>query len=138
MKKIEDYIHFYLGCPCQYLMMGRGIISEVSIDSKYGILVSVKLDGSIKHIQCPLSDIKLILRPLISVTDIEWEKIEYDILIAEGTGYDMIKNHFIIGTIKYRMGWKCSNESLVRLRKIGIDVDGLIEAGLAINSTTLK
>ena len=125
MKKIEDYIHFYLGCPCQYLMLGRGIVSEVSIDSKYGILVSVKLDGSIKHIQCPLSYIKLIVRPFSDMT--EEEKSEAHELYFTGA-YETLLPYF--GIAHYELTrWLLSKH---------FDLFGLIEDGLAINSTTLK
>lgn len=116
-KKIEDYLCYYIGQEVFYLNNEPAILSEISLDSKYSMLVSVKfIKGAKRHFQCKIGDIKLRLRPLSDMTD--EEKREYNVR-KQRKGY-MYKTHA---------------ENTMWLTGLGFDVFHLIESGLAVDKT---
>ncbi len=58
-------------------------------------------------------------------------------VIPDAYGYHGVKDNFLTNNYKNRFHWIIVNEALVELRKWSIDVDGLIEAGLAMDKTTM-
>lgn len=145
MKKIEDYLHLYLGCD--------------------GFLTNDDGEGGIKGVPCKLTYSILsgnyygpqhftpALRPLSSMT--EEEAIEL-ILAAEGAKAEFVEWHSGSEAKKERFGfmWKSDHyrkgqlhntwyeqfepEGTRYLLSKGFDLFGLIEAGLAIDATTIE
>lgn len=118
-KKIEDYIHYY---PGRKLLV---------IKSRY----PYKKGDIISFSQLPpaslLDFIKLILRPLASMTEEEMKEcgnMIYDFSNDPGLNKWHWKD-FEIGL---------SPEQFHYLLSKGFDIFGLIESGLAIDSTSLK
>lgn len=122
-KEIKDYLHLYLGCDC--------IVSNPLINSETKRVVSVNkdteqceiyywnephLDGEKVH---PIEDIKPILRPLSDMTEEEGVEIFWQPVKGE---------NFSIKT----------GQEFKQLLDKHFDLFGLIEAGLAIDKTTLK
>ena len=113
MKDIKDYLHLYLGQQCLIkLVFEEGYSSPVtlSIDCLRAALFD---EGNQDHI-----DVMLLLRPLLSMTDEE--------RVQRGREVTRYGRAFI--EAEYHR-WMLSN---------GFDLFGLIEAGLAIDATTLK
>lgn len=139
-KKLEDYIHLYLGCKCVNSWFSEehkeynkgwtlmGIVRDS--DKQYGLETGNEYTWT--------DSIKPILRKLDSITDEEWNQIEPQLLIPDAWGYYGIRDNFIKRIAAYRFDWAIVNEALVLLRKMSIDVDQLIDAGLAIDANTLK
>lgn len=117
-KKIEDYLHLYLGCECQ-TPEGVMKLNAVYHDSNPVFYDSVN--------DFAFSEIKLILRPLSSMTEVEQNEIG----LYGGGG-----NKFC--------DWKgtpvngFSPDTFRLLLSKSFDLFGLIESGLAIDATTLK
>lgn len=123
MKDIKDYLHLYLGCE----------VSVTNLDGRYTRLITHEFfstfynedDGAFYN------DPKPILRPLSDITDDEiddvWnlEEPEHVLVMA----YE--KNNVV------RKVALCSERTRYLLSR-GFDLFGLIEAGLAIDKTTLK
>lgn len=118
--KPEDYMHLYLGQRCI-----RSSHHEPQNESY--VLSSYNLPEAIEFAD------RLILRPLEEVTDEEWNIVAYgmDTVIGVFTGKDL-KLSFLRGAPGDRPGWQWVNTALIRLRGLGVDMDGLIEAGLAV------
>ena len=135
MKELKDYLPYYLGCEVQYLMNGKGILSEISLDSKYGVLVSVKLNGSNKHRQTVLSNIKLILRPLSSLSNDEAANIG---ILPKKEWHEQTQEEQIKWLVNNKDNAIYSPKDFLYLLSNSFDLFGLIEAGLAIYKTTLK
>lgn len=86
-----------------------------------------------------LLDVKLLLRPLSDIADAEWDEIESLIdVLFDAQGMGGLKMNFLSDKDDERFSWIIVNDALIELRKRNVDVDGLIEAGLAIDKTTLK
>lgn len=140
-KKIEDYLHLYLGCEC--MADGKkGTIEGVST-SNAGCSGNNPLiyfdDGEVSTGEIDIEEIKPILRKISSVTDNEWDEIEDAInVLIDARGYEMLKNSFTIDTSDHRCGWKLVNDAINELRKRSIDVDDLIESGIAIDHSTIN
>ena len=112
MKELKDFIHLYLGCEC---VIGSDLSTKETVQavSKDSVCVGINKYGVESWYKT--KSIKLILRPLNDMTD-EEEKESGDnpetvFEAAEQIEY-LLSKHF--------------------------DLFGLIEAGLAIDKTTLK
>jgi adenylosuccinate lyase len=118
-KQLKDYAHLYFGCDL-YAPNGKVLkVYEVYKELFYMVLA----DGY-----------KLILRSLSDMT--EEEQFE----IAEILGIIQVE-HFIEAWINkrtYSISIHIMAELTNTLRKMGFDIDGLIESGLAIDKTTIK
>jgi hypothetical protein len=116
MKKIEDYLHYYLGCECMEAIIVPG---QASVFQRGEI--SIRTVFNIRGHQ--LSIVKPILRPLSDISDENYAymAIEFTCLDANrnlaGAEREAIKMHYFISQ--------------------GFDVFGLIKEGLAIDKTTL-
>lgn len=163
-KKIEDYLHLYLGCKVQIV---RDIEEEFSEDDfiapkvgEIGELIMVN-DGmtincgseseewnygiSFEKSKCALwdtRDFKLILRPLSDMTEEEIHELE---TAMWGNWEDpklgdkeSVLKMFINDSSHDRPGYEITVKATNWLRKNGFDVDSLLESGLAIDKKTLK
>lgn len=144
-KKLSDYIAYYIGCKVQkdsdaldYPTI-KGIEGDRVIISEYRYktpnCAPVFTRPQIYHF---VGFIKPILRRLEDIPDDEWSEIEYATSIMEDAkGLGLSKYAFLKGGDKDRYHWSITNELLIELRKRSVDVDGLIDAGLAIDAKTL-
>lgn len=125
-KKIDDYIHFYRGCECEFEYNGRrrkGII--IGFHHLYGVQLFVPSAVMAPYTAVDPKLIKLILRPLSSIT--QAERDEYKEL---GSGYAWddhderyCKSCYLDIGEPHIWVWLLSK---------AFDLFGLIEAGLAI------
>jgi len=120
-KKIEDYLHLYLGCDVKW---GADTVRLIDTDgvncNVHGEFIgTTKCNTSIKNISP-------ILRPLSSMT-IDEKKANKDFM-AIGEKFDLHFFEEIVDAAKY-YHWLLSKH---------FDLFGLIEDGLAIDATTLK
>ncbi len=113
-KDIKDYLHLYLGQEFLY--------SETKDETHYELdadrLCTIYADNDFKYI-------KLLLRPLSNITEKEieeWNKTSTPI------GEMSIES-------AQQIHWA---KRLNYYRSIGIDCDGLIDSGIAIDKTILK
>lgn len=126
-KKIEDYLHLYLGCEVMVPDEPHPCIMEtVTPKSAY-------IESGCDY---PKEEVKPILRPWTDLRPEEVGRMEWDnqdIYWAKKTKKGKI-------TIKYTDGPpSCFRpEEYLFLCALGIDLFGLIPAGLAIDSTTLN
>lgn len=139
-KEFKDYVPFYLGCECITLdgiMVLNGINTT---DVRYSVWFYCKWNDK-KNCYLPkqngeilgkqslagkaykYSDIKLVLRPLSDMTD--EEKNEFEVFSFEVMKEDL--NQVERNALKTK--WYLEKH---------FDLFGLIEAGLAIDKTTLK
>lgn len=140
-KELKDYLHLYLGCECVF----EDCRNEG--DKEHGKLIEIGINMACietvnnedPYIECTPNEIKPILRPLSDITDEEWSEIEEKIhVLFDAQGMGMIRDNFLSDKNNERCGWHLINDALIELRKRSVDVDGLIESGLAIDKTTLK
>ena len=137
MKELKDYLHLYLGCECK-TPWGILRLTRFDIKDKYkawfttGFKENEKIlyaNGCIgKSFQT--SSIKLILRPLSDLNDEELKCLRSERKHLRGVHRNDLR--FIINLNTW------SPEDIVFLLSKGFDLFGLIEAGLAIDKTTLK
>lgn len=134
-RDIRDYIHLYLGCN---VVLDPGTATE-STERMTGILMSafigednqlfaqveMKTLVSTSHRNHPVSRIKLILRPLSSMTEEEMNEIDCD---KRGKKTFFTEAYYESGWIEIEDAAKRVNY----LRSRRIDCDGLISAGLAV------
>lgn len=124
---IKDYLHLYLGC--ELFEVGGGIGKLYNIGTFAGFITQVFTDCSSNEAYWTnINNVKPILRPLSDMTD--HEKYEYSAMV-EWIEQDDIKtwnNSFM----------RYSAELTKWLLSKHFDLFGLIEAGLAIDKTTLK
>ena len=116
MKKLEDYLHLYLGCDVMYLDTKCTLTGA---NPKKGYFI---MNMYAERIRVDKGTFELILRPLSDMIDREKRLAR---------SYD----HKVIGIENSIKHWA---DLINRLRQKGLDCDGLIEAGLAIDKTTLK
>lgn len=158
MKKIEDYLHLYLGCKC--IANGR----EAVVDSigRHPAMNTATIrftdsdDDTDWTVYNDLNDFKLILRPISDINKYEAQDIYlryFGNTVAEdwtgdnGSAYfnpkkvTPTKEHAIriINGQDYTTGdfLEVSRLTIYLLSK-HFDLFGLIEAGLAIDSTTIN
>jgi hypothetical protein len=131
MKSIKEYLHLYLGCPCKG-KDGSMIYTLQSVDLKAHPLLKDAYGN-----ECVIFDFKPILRPLSDMTEKECD----DFGIASDGGeyiHDCFEPDAIYGSWSAVIAVSQFSERINEMRKRHIDVDGLIEAGLAIDSTTIN
>ena len=130
-KKIEDYMHHYLGC-------------EVLVSNKIETLVHVGLLGNdsqrfhtIQKYQSFTNewkeDNKLILRTLSSMTQEERDIIDFEYGSGSGNLSDSLMNEKL-----YQLRIEDTFEITRYLLSSGFDIFGLIEAGVAIDKSKLE
>jgi hypothetical protein len=139
--KCINYAGYYLGCRCFNTWFPEGheqydnnwLLEGFRPQSPKSYLLGNQTD------ETWTDSIKPILRKLEDITDGEWLEIENETsIIPDAIGWHGIKESFMTMDIRHRWHWTITNEALIILRKRGIDVDQLIENGLALDSKTLK
>lgn len=111
MKKIEDYLHLYLGCEC--------VRVKARYPYKKGEVIKLDID-TLKYFA---SDVKPILRPLSSMAEEEAKELDLaDVQIGLLAFGHRLQMHMTPDQFK-----KCLDKHF--------DLFGLIEEGLAIGST---
>jgi hypothetical protein len=116
MKELKDYLHLYIGCKGKFQYdLVRGEATMIGVDN-YGVKISCMDDWILFRYFKP------ILRPLSDMTEEEQARLQ------------LLKDQ-----IEDEDGHNCELEVFAALgnecRKLGIDIDGLIDAGLAIAKT---
>jgi hypothetical protein len=139
MKKIEDYLHLYLGCECEFKTVEtQKLFSRKLIGIDVDYLFQPAYDRN------PVYEyIKPILRPLSDMTEEEAVKVSIAYWgtekprLHEYAGKQLVRN---FNNDVYKHHWEYP-EKLPEIIRIllsqGFDLFGLIESGLAIDSTTL-
>jgi hypothetical protein len=130
-KKIEDYLHLYLGCKVEY--DGRiGVIHQYYLPAgKHMVgkvwVCSLEEDGN-REMSCSASadKCKPILRPLTDMTEEELQQMK----LIGWCHFDDEK----IFVCEVHSGYEPHEMSSIlnALRKNGFDCDNLIDSGLAI------
>jgi hypothetical protein len=130
-KNIKDYLHLYLGCECRPLdntkqgwLMGIRIMQGVE-----NAFLQYDLNSTENLIPFKLNELKPILRPLSDMSD--EENLEFGGLWAFAETYipDIEDTHD---------PYEIEPEAFRFLLSEHFDLFGLIEAGLAIDKTTLN
>ena len=138
MKELKDYLHLYLGC--QFVMKINGP-ERLTAQMNFGAdALNASLDS-----KEPITPI-LILRPLSDMTqdeaDVIWGILDWNERITGVARItDIIREFDVIEedndtTSNAHWGYLC--KILPYLLKYGFDLFGLIDAGLAIDKTTLN
>lgn len=128
MKDIKDYLHLYLGCEVEYGYDGRKAIGDIhGLDPHAGWKVFTRKPIPMYHtVRTEL--LKPILRPLSDMTE-----EEFDYMFFKQPGYVSIESKALVDK-----RFDISPHQVAFLLSKGFDLFGLIEAGLAIDRTTLK
>jgi hypothetical protein len=132
MKKIEDYLHLYIGCevaaPNPYddhgVEIAKGVLT--GLHGEYGPEIQFIIDGNAEEHPEYVQFIKVkpILRRLSSMTEEEtahWNKLKR---------YNPVNG-------KVEMFQEHNEEQFLWLLSKGFDLFGLIDAGLAIDAAIL-
>ncbi len=128
-KKLSDYLHLYLGCPCKWKVMGE---TEWNVpDSRIDVKILDRVYDRQPFVIAP------ILRPLSDMTEEEFKEMKPDFSANILTAYSspasfhdkpwhvlILENRLMTNNLSFFDG-------MVLLRK-HFDLFGLIEAGLAI------
>jgi hypothetical protein len=122
-KNIKDYLHLYLGGKCMWRVFGNNEWEEAGVDLKILYRLYDNQPFELKPILRPLGDIN------------ENERME----IMDAA--DVYYSEYIILALKnkttYKIDLKQSFELSKYLLSKHFDLFGLIDAGLAIDKTTL-
>lgn len=153
-KKLSDYLHLYLGQPCKWKVLGD---DEWAVnDSAVDLVVLGRVYDRQPFVIAP------ILRPLSDMTEEEMKELlcldfapsddvfrnmvtEFKFDVNEpqrrtkrgtGVGFSVFKDgsHYMSGTLSFV---DLNPHQFVYLLKLGFDLFGLIEAGLAIDKSKL-
>lgn len=127
-KQIKDYLHLYIGCHVKFIGKDRPFIKNGSIKT----LEPENVRSWIKQ----NDEFKLILRPMSSLTHDEikaarTKSSEFDRSPISGRWGQKVSYGFTTDPLE----WEA--QIVFNLIKMGFDVFGLIEAGLAIDKTKL-
>ena len=73
------------------------------------------------------------------MTEEDWEAVTRETKLTHDTiARDSLKDSFIKGGFDDRYHWTVVNKAIIALRKRCIDVDNLIDAGLAVDVKTIQ
>jgi hypothetical protein len=138
-KNLKDYFPLYLGCPC--MVDGRpAIIDSVSTNKHIDTVTAQFTDTNDEYdwaVYNDLSDIKPLLRPLSDMTEEECDA--YGVESDGGEfNYGTISSDCIVGGHHHILEITRIAEITRQLCKAGFDCFELIDAGLAIDKTTLQ
>ena len=149
-KRIEDYLHLYLGCEVEWGFEARKKIGRLAgKDERYGWQIFDPSNAIVSYHPCRTDLLKIILRPLSDMTDEHinelWDTVgynpEYESPAYPGlTKRKFLKRVFEENGNEQRIEIKFENAAIIQnfLRKKGYDCDGLIPAGLAIDKTKMN
>lgn len=143
-KRIEDYLHLYLGCEVEDEDERAGTLKlmSVSVGGYHATNGRTNVHGASKY--C-----KPILRPLSDITDKHinelWEAVGYNTEYESPAYPGMTKRKFLKRVFeehedeqRIEITFETAVVMQNLLRKNGYDCDGLIDAGLAIDKTKLE
>lgn len=130
-KKIEDFLHLYLGCNAKVLIEKEEVTALI-----YCVRTSrtVTISTIKSNFEINMKHVKPILRPLSDMTEDEEIQVCNICNLMTATNIKqalMNGGHYVI-----HVGY--GFELTVYLLKQGFDLFGLIESNLAIDKTTLK
>lgn len=114
---IEHYLPLYLGQECIHQ-------SKPIIGNRFVLTIETLLEAKV-------CDCKLLLRPLMSITEDE-KLVLFKLLYGEEDAYSAIRLKFALKTDSL------NPESFKYLLSKGFDIFNLIPEGLALDTTTLK
>lgn len=119
--ELKDYLHFYLGCECMMTKPSYHAVHELHLSVKERFVLRGKLLAYFIETTTQ-AEIKPILRPLSDMTNDEWNEMGRKLRTGANirTARDL---------------WKMNAEETVYLLSKHFDLFGLIDAGLAIDST---
>lgn len=124
--KLQDYINYYIGCKMIRSSHWQPQNEPYVLDYK-NIAEAIEFDD------------RPVLRRMEDMTEKDWGTVTKSTKsVSDYIDRDSLKDSFINGGFDDRYHWTVVNKSLIALRKLGVDVDGLIPAGLAIDAKTLK
>lgn len=129
-KKIQDYLHLYLGCECRMTKSSYHAVHELHLSVKTSFTLTAKL---LHYFIAPttMAVIKPLLRPLSDMTEEELQEcgnLVYD-FSDDQSGLDL-NNH------RWEDFYLTTSEQFHWLLSRHFDLFGLIESGLAIDKTT--
>lgn len=132
-RKIEDYLHLYLGCKVEWGFENRkkiGTLIGKTIPFGWQIFDSINPIVPYHNVKPEL--IKLILRPLSHMTE------EEEIEVSNITNLHMVTylKQAWVNKTPFKIDLHEMPSLFVYLCRQGFDLFGLIESGLAINKTT--
>lgn len=140
--ELKDYLHYYINSGISVYVfpddtITNGFLAKYRQDYPDGVYNPVlTLDNYTKFLN---DGYKPLLRRLEDVTDDEWLDIEHETSIApDAIGWHGIREAFMTTDTRHRWHWTVTNEVLIILRKRGVDVDNLIDAGLAVDIKTIN
>lgn len=126
MKDINDYLHLYLGCECQFGYIDR-IGRLAGIDERYGWQIFYPGNQIVPYRFVRPELIKLLLRPLSDMTE-----EEFDYMFFKQPGYVSIESKVVADK-----RFDISPHQVAFLLSKGFDLFGLIDARLAIDKTKM-
>lgn len=163
MTELKDVIHLYLGCECTSAFVGErqvfcGITKTMMPEGHYedSAVIQFSINGRRETRSCSPKSVNPKLRPITDILNTEafevhklyWEReTALDWTGDTGSAYFNPKQRKVVAAdailifegLDYSTGdFKKVIEVSNYLRRIYIDVDGLIESGQAIDATTLK
>ncbi len=180
-KKLEDYLHLYLGCEVQFVFETRSEYPHLKHDLRIGQMVGIKKNGYAKRVEIIMDngtfhdvafeEAKLVLRPLSDIKEEEvlkmcsivsptifgdfrynkwkvaiereWDSAQKNYtVVREGDSHsfevDCIDGDiFLWDEHQYIDAPYMNFNYKFEYLKKGFDIFGLIEAGLAVDKTTL-
>lgn len=122
--KLQDYLHYYLGCD-YWTNNSEGNLNAKTLPD---VIDMCERDRGVQ----------LHLRRLEDMTEEDWRKVTLETKLSHDTiSMESLKDSFIHGGFNDRYHWTVVNMALISLRKLRVDVDGLIDAALAVDAKTL-
>lgn len=155
-RELKDYLHLYLGCECESAFVGKnqrfvGITKTRPAENAQYIdsaMVQFIINGRFETRPCSPRLIKPILRPLSDMTEEEFRQLVASDGVSEGDYLSGIwygdkqltitYNSYGNKSYKHYESDALPTKIIPFLLSKHFDLFGLIEAGLAIDSTTLK
>lgn len=129
-KKIEDYLHLYLGCECK--IVGHKEVDYIRMVNETGLSICTGANNVGVQLWYKSNVCKPILRPLSDITEEE---------LKEYLSFRDAANDMGIGKYGINMGSHTGlseGAGCLWLTKHGFDIFFLIESGLAIDKSTLN
>ena len=135
-KRITDYLHLYLGTNCLFGIKVPGQSTTFEPSTTIDIRV-------LHNVNAGLAECKPILRQLSGMTDEEWGQngMNFSMNVFESVRspkltYSDKPKHVLVLENRLHTNTLTFNDGMILLR-MGFDLFGLIESGLAIDKATL-
>jgi len=138
MKELKDYIHLYIGCKVLCGPDKEGVIL-VGVDESEiepGRLIAICKAGDV-FLEWYVDDVKLVLRPLDSMTDSDENAIALALGYGAGSKAMGLSKRWFLDFWKgsgnaMLFGLKDSMEAIIEMLKLGFDLFDLHAAGLCV------